>query len=550
MQHTRYHPSSSSRKPRGIVTVTGHGVRLKMWLRSLWIEDGFKSEGEIRQRTLHRAVAPLERILFLAGSGFVTVDALDWCGSENGVPIVAVDQSGETRWTLLPGKGGEWASRLRRAQALAPFTETGIEIAKWLIARKIAGQENTLRELSGSSEDVKAGLPDVERARSIPHVRSLEAQAADAYWNAWKGLPVHFAPPSYAKTIPAHWTTFRGRGSPLSNGPRNAADPINCLANYAYALLEAEARIAIYQAGLDPYLGILHSDQDARRSLIYDCIEPVRPIADRLVLNLITNHAFRPGELHLLRDGRTRLDQDLCARLWPWMATFRKALGPVMTFLISRFRQMPKYTERAAFRLVETTPEIQTHVPLGQKRWAREAGLPLIRPAGVCHSCGVLLEGVTGRLYCDACLPERRKEITEGSLSAGTDKLRELRRDGRDPAHGGVAAKERKDSLTRNRAQIQEWERANARRDPKEFRRDILPRLQRVTLREMMRATGLCSGYCAMIRRGKYVPHPRHWKTLGALCGFDRKRGWRGNPGGGVSLHSARTSACFTSAAP
>jgi len=516
MQDREYHVPFAARKSRGVITVTGHAVRLKVWLRSLWIEDGFKSEGEIRQRTLHRAVAPIERILFLAGSGFVTVDALDWC-AENKAPIVAVSQSGDLRWVLLAGKGGEWACRLRRAQALAPFTEAGVEIARWLITRKIAGQRDTLRELSRSQESVKEGLPDVEGARTIPHLRYLEAKAADAYWRAWRGIPVHFAPPSYAKKVPAHWTAFRGRGSPISNGARNAADPMNALLNYAYALLEAEARIACHEAGLDPYLGILHTDQDARRSLIYDVMEPARPVADRLVLNLVTNHAFRPGELWSLRDGRCRLDQDLCARLWLWMPEFRKALGPIMAFLVSRLRQGVRYAERSDVPLRTQQPTALTDMGTsrGRKRWSSRSEPPPFRPASVCRSCGVLLEGMKDRLYCDDCLPARRKEANAEILRAGTETLRRLRQEGQDPAHGGAAATGRQEGLARRQREAQEWERTHAgSANPAEFTRIILPKLRHVTLREMMQATGFSSGYCSMIRKGKHIPHPRHWKAL------------------------------------
>ncbi len=112
----------------------------------------------------------VERILLLAGSGFVTLDALDWC-SENKVPVVCCDQSGGCRWTLLPGRGGEWQAGLRRSQALTPFTETGVEIARWLISRKIAGQRDVLQELGRSSTEAEAFLAEVERVRTIPHLR-------------------------------------------------------------------------------------------------------------------------------------------------------------------------------------------------------------------------------------------------------------------------------------------------------------------------------------------------------------------------------------------
>src|SRR5439155_17899252 len=144
---------------------------------------------------------------------------LDWC-AENDVSVVAVDQSGELRWTLVPGKGGEWQAELRRSQALAPFTESGMEIAQWIVRRRIVGQREVLRDLTGrlsqsSREvwphstvpgalvDLESILLRVEKAATIPALRQLEAEAAVAYWSAWIGLPLHFAPPSHMNRVPA-----------------------------------------------------------------------------------------------------------------------------------------------------------------------------------------------------------------------------------------------------------------------------------------------------------------------------------------------------------
>jgi hypothetical protein len=44
-------------------------------------------------------------------------------------------------------------------------------------------------------------------------------------------------------------------------------NPANALLNYLYAILEAEARIAILSMGLDPGMGVLHADLKARDSL-------------------------------------------------------------------------------------------------------------------------------------------------------------------------------------------------------------------------------------------------------------------------------------------
>jgi hypothetical protein len=41
--------------------------------------------------------------------------------------------------------------------------------------------------------------------------------------------------------------------------------------------------------------------------------------------------------------------------------------------------------------------------------------------------------------------------------------------------------------------------------------------LATVSLAAMMRATGLSRPYCAKIRRGAQVPHPRHWEALAQM---------------------------------
>jgi len=425
---------STIRNPREIVTITGHGVKLRVRRNQLEITDGFPLEARQETRKITRAAGRVRRLLLLAGSGFATLDALDW-SAENGVPVVALSQSGESRWTLLPGRGGEGRAALRRAQALAPFTDAGAEVARWLIRRKIEGQRDVLRELAAPLAHLPKDAPPrwiipkaltavdtvlqkTNQQRTITELREIEAKAATAYYLAWNQLPLHFAPPSYARTVPDHWRKFAGRGSPLNNGNRNAADPANALLNYAYALVESEALVACHEAGLDPALAMLHTDIDSRRSFVYDVMEPVRPIADRLVLNLCFTHAFRPGELWALRDGRCLLDQDLCAKLWPWMTEFRRALGPVMTYLLGRLRRLPRYGERRAWRLIEVPPPRRTRAPLGQKRWARDMPPPPLREIRACQRCGVLLEGPPSNYpgVCDDCLPAFYRETIQAGL--------------------------------------------------------------------------------------------------------------------------------------
>ena len=446
MLDREYHVPFHGRKPRGVIAVTGHGVRLKVWLRSLWVEDGFRSDGEGQRRTLTRATAPIDRILFLAGSGFLTVDALDWA-AENGAPIVACDQVGNLRWVLLPGEGGQWKTNLRRAQATALHEPAGLEVARFLIEAKLRGQAEVVRNLLarlGTRTDAVIGnatetldrlRAESEKAPSIERLRFFESEAAALYWHTWAGLCPQFAPPSYAKTVPDQWKMFRSRHSPLhgGHGPKDAIEPCNVLLNFGYALLEAEAKIACHGAGLDPALGLLHADRDARLSFIYDLMEPCRPVVDRLVLELVTSHTFRRGELWALRDGRCRLDQEFAAELRGWLPLLRRALDPIVarveTLLRRGYRERDRqHPAHRATRLPET---------------------------GTCPECGSPVR--PGRRFCSAACYQVwwKANVMQRVTRQGNEVLARLRADGRDPSHSGEATRKRAVSVSR--AKRREW---------------------------------------------------------------------------------------------
>ncbi len=88
----------------------------------------------------------------------------------------------------------------------------------------------------------------------------------------------------------------------------------------------------------------------------------------------------------------------------------------------------------------------------------------------------------------------------------------ELRAAGRDPSRGGGAKRKRGQKNSQHMQDQAAWEGKHGNEaDPEVFRREILPQLQGVSLGVMAKATGLSEQYCSLIRRGKCVPHRRHW---------------------------------------
>ena len=74
---------------------------------------------------------------------------------------------------------------------------------------------------------------------------------------------------------------FRGRTG------RPAFDPFNALLNYLYGMLYTSVHLALLKSGLDPYMAVLHADQyGGKPTMAYDFIEPYRPWADQVALEL------------------------------------------------------------------------------------------------------------------------------------------------------------------------------------------------------------------------------------------------------------------------
>src|SRR5215218_1245033 len=107
----------------------------------------------------------------------------------------------------------------------------------------------------------------------------------------WKGTGRKPIPPERRRVV--------ARPSMVSGRNRHASHPVNAMLNYAYAVLESQMRIAIVSYGLDPAIGYLHTMRRGRVALVYDLMEPLRPLVDRLLLAFTRSHTFNPSDFTL-----------------------------------------------------------------------------------------------------------------------------------------------------------------------------------------------------------------------------------------------------------
>jgi hypothetical protein len=97
----------------------------------------------------------------------------------------------------------------------------------------------------------------------------------------------------------------------------------------------------------------------------------------------------------------------------------------------------------------------------------------------------------------------------------GPEALAQMRAEGRDPARTPEALAKLGASIRQRNQELREWNREHDEMSDREtFRSEILPKLRDVPITVLMQTTGLSRPYCAAIRNGVKVPHPRHWHAL------------------------------------
>jgi CRISPR-associated endonuclease Cas1 len=509
-------PVTPPRKRGEVVVADGYGVRVHVERGQLVVHDGIGRNRDLRRYTRAEG-SGLVRLVVLGGSGSISLDALRWL-NDVGAALVCIDRDGRLLCTTGPDKS---EAKLRRAQALAPHTDTGLQVARYLLTAKLEGQQQLLDRLPADQHShrvLRDALAALETAETIEQAVSVEAAAAAAYWAAWRTVPVRFRPADRSR-IPEHWQQFGSRTSPLGGGPRQAVTPAGAILNYLYALLEAEGRLACQQLGLDAALAVIHADIRGRDSLPLDLMEAVRPNVDRYLQNLLTDRVFTAADFHETRRGTCRLLPPLTRQLAETLPAWRQLIAPVAEHVARLVLPSAGRTAPAPTTLTQTNRRADRARRHGRTVVSLPVAQPR-RPERTCRRCGGRVPH-RDRLYCDDCLPHYQHDRYQAFIEAGRKRKAEQAAAGVDSSHGGQAGERRAATIKQRWAERAAWNPTHIDHpsDPEWFREEILPALQRVPLSVLVRATGLTRGYLSQVRRGRKVPHQRHWSALRSALG-------------------------------
>lgn len=242
-------------------------------------------------------------------------------------------------------------------------------------------------------------------------------------------------------------------------------------------------------------------------------MEAVRPQVDLFVWRLLRERTFRANDFTETRRGVCWVLSPLSHELAETTTTWAAMLGPVVERTAKMLGKQNAKSKQLPTPLTQTNRSRGRDAVRNKPKKAGQMSLPELKP--VCKMCGQPID--EGRIYCDACLPEFRKEQLPEFEQVGVATLARLRAEGRDSAHTEEVKAQVGKTVSAHRRKVLEWDASNERPDRETYERDILPIVQRATLPQLMRATGLSLKYCADIRKGR-VPHPRHWETLRSVC--------------------------------
>ncbi len=241
----------------------------------------------------------VESILITTGA-YLSTDAIKFA-MENNIDLIFLDEFGNPYGRVWHSKLGSTAL-IRRRQLEVAEKDEGLELAKEWIVTKFDNQIDFLKKLANSRPEKQEKIE--EYAKNLEEIKSSLANlngTVDEKRGSLMGLEgsggrIYFEGLSFI--VPERFE-FDGR----SRQP--AKDEFNCLLNYAYGVLYSLVEKGCILAGLDPYVGFIHTDNYNKKSLVFDLIDMFRIFAEQTVVYLLSQRKVKKEYFDPIRDGIT-----------------------------------------------------------------------------------------------------------------------------------------------------------------------------------------------------------------------------------------------------
>ena len=219
--------------------------------------------------------ADMVKQIIISSASSVSTDAVK-LAMEHGIDIVYTSYFGMPYARIYPCKLGG-TTLTRRRQATKYTSPEMARMVKSFVSAKIKNQIYMLKSLQKSRENVDftAALKIMEE--SAAKIDGISGNI-DEMRNSLLGIE---------GICGNQYFSCLAQFLPFAERQHSAKDPFNAMLNYGYGILYGEIEKACIIAGLDPFLGFLHTDRYGKPSTVLDLIEEFRqPVVDRAIITL------------------------------------------------------------------------------------------------------------------------------------------------------------------------------------------------------------------------------------------------------------------------
>lgn len=213
--------------------------------------------------------------IIISSASSVSTDAIK-LATEYGIDVVYTNYFGMPYARIYPCKLGG-TTLTRRMQATKYSTVKMAETVKKIVEAKVKNQIYMLKSLEKTREGADFSESIKLMGETLKNIAALNGPIDDIRNNIM-GIE------GYAGN---QYFSCLTQIIPFKERQHQAKDPFNAMLNYGYGILYSEIEKACILAGLDPYLGFLHTDRYGKPSMVLDFIEEFRqPIVDRAIITL------------------------------------------------------------------------------------------------------------------------------------------------------------------------------------------------------------------------------------------------------------------------
>jgi CRISPR-associated protein Cas1 len=248
----------------------------------------------------------VEQIL-ITTSAALSTDAVE-LAVENNIDIIFLKRNGRPLGRVWHSKLGS-ISTIRKKQLALQENILGFKLVKEWVSKKIENQINHLSKLAMNRRDKRKDTINENIAKmreQLKKIKSIKNKSVEEIRDSLRGYEgtasrIYFD--TLSNIIPSKYK-FNGR----SKHP--AKDEFNSMLNYGYGIMYSNVEKACIIAGLDPYIGIMHTDNYNKKALVFDLIEMYRVYIDEIVFKLFSTKKIKKEYFDITEDKGFYLNKE------------------------------------------------------------------------------------------------------------------------------------------------------------------------------------------------------------------------------------------------